>query len=58
MIDIDGVVGGLGELVEYADAAVRLGCGAEYCESEVVFRYYLRAGEGEEYAARCDFFDS
>jgi len=28
VIDIDGVVGGLGELVEYADAAVRLGCGA------------------------------
>ena len=48
MIDAHGVIGGLGELVQYAHATSRHGCCGEYGCAEVVLRHYLRAGEGKE----------
>ena len=51
VIDADGVVGWLGELVQDAYAATRHGCCGEYGRTEIVLRHHLRAGKGEEYAS-------
>ena len=41
MIDAYGMVGGLGELMQYAHATPRHGCCGKHCRTEVVLRYYL-----------------
>ena len=41
MVDADGMVGGLGELVQYAHSTARHGSCGKYCCAEVVLRYDL-----------------
>ena len=54
MVDVHGVVGGLVEAVEDADAAAGLGGGGEDREGEGLLVHHLRAAEGEHEAARGD----
>ena len=41
VVDADGMVGWLGELVQDAHAAARLGCGAEHGQAELLFVHCL-----------------
>lgn len=51
VVDVDRMVGRLRELMEDAYAATALCRGAEYCQTELLLRYSLRAGEGEQNTA-------
>ena len=42
MVDVDGVVGWLGELMQDAHRTTTLGCGGEDSEAELLFAYGLR----------------
>ena len=55
VVDIDGVVCWLVELVEYAYVAFALGGCSEYGEAKLVLVDCLGATEGEQYSARLDF---
>ena len=55
VVDVDGMVGGLGELMQDAHLAARLGCCAEHRQAELVLVHCLGAGKGEQDAARGDF---
>ena len=48
VVDVDGMVGRLGELVEDAYAATALGGCREYGQTELFAAHGLRAGEGEQ----------
>ena len=50
MVDIDGVVGGLGELVQDAHLAAALGGGGEHRHAELLLGHRLRAREGEQHS--------
>ena len=52
MIDVDGMVGWLMQLMQDANLPLCHGCRREDCHSELVFVDGLRAAEGEEDAAR------
>ena len=52
MVDVDGMVGRLRELMQNAHLAPRHGCRAEHCQTELLFRHRLRAGKREENASR------
>ena len=43
MVDVDGMVGGLGELVEDAHTAAGLGAGSEFGQAELYLGYCMRA---------------
>ena len=58
VVDADGVVGGLGELVEDFHFAAGVGCGCENGLAEKVFGHDLRAGESEDDPSRLDDFDA
>ena len=47
MVDVDGVVGGLVELVEYSYKTVALGGCRKDCKAELLFADGLRATECE-----------
>ena len=51
VVDVNRMVGGLGELVEDAHLATSDGCSREDRRAEELLRYRLRAGEGEENTA-------
>lgn len=55
MVDVDGVVGGLVELMENADVATALGSSCEHRETELVLVDCLRTREGEDNSAWLDF---
>lgn len=48
MVDVDRVVGRLGQLVQDAYAAPCHCSSGEYCRAEILLAYGLRAGEGKE----------
>ena len=51
MVNVYRMVGRLCKLVQYSDVALGdCRCGKYSC-AEVLFAYYLRAGEGEEYSS-------
>ena len=52
MVDVDGMVGRLVQLMEDAHLTMGLGGGGEDGVAEMLLRDHLRAGEGEEDAAR------
>ena len=58
MVDVDRMVGGLGELMEDAHLAARHCSCSEDGEAELLFGDGLRTGEGEEDASGRDFFKS
>lgn len=58
MVDVDGVVGGLVQLVEDAHLASRLGCRREHRLAEMLLADHLRATEGEEDATLADTLKS
>ena len=55
MIDVDGMVGGLVQLMEDAHVAAALGSSREHRHAELVLGDRLRTGEGEEDASGTDF---
>ena len=57
MVDIHGVIGWLRQLMQDANASARLGRGAEYSQTEVLFAHYLRAGEGEQDSSGLDLLE-
>ena len=52
MVDVDGMVGRLRELMQDAHLAPRHGRRAEYRKAELLLRHRLRAGKREENASR------
>lgn len=54
MIDIDGMIGRLMNLMQDAHLAVGLDCSSKYRITEVLLRHNLRAAEREEDASRLD----
>ena len=52
MVDVDGMVGRLMELVKDADTAPNFGSSTEHSTTEIVLSHHLRAGEGEKDTAR------
>ena len=58
MVDVDGVVGGLVQLVEDAHLASCLGCRREHRLAEMLLADHLRATEGEEDATLADTLKS
>ena len=57
MVDVDRMVARLGELVKDAHAASALCSGGKHGVTEVLLVHHLRAGEGEEDAARTYLFE-
>ena len=57
MVDVDRMVARLGELVKNAHAASALCSGGKHGVTEVLLVHHLRAGEGEEDAARTYLFE-
>ena len=57
VIYADGVVGGLGLLVQYAHLAAALSGGTEHGQAELLLAHGLRARECEQYAAGGDFLE-
>ena len=57
MVDVHRMVARLGELMQDAHAASALGSGGEDGIAEILLVHHLRAGEGEEDAARLDFLE-
>ena len=51
VVDVNGMVGRLVQLVQDAHRAASLSSSREYSIAEVVFCYHLRAGEGEQDSA-------
>ena len=58
MEDVDGMIGGLVELMQEAHVAVGKGGCSENGIAEIILCHYLRTGEGEEYASGTDFLES
>ena len=58
VVDVDGVVGWLVQLMKYAHVAPRLGCCGEHGCAELVFVDCLRATEGEQDATWLYLFKS
>ena len=58
MVDVDGMVGWLVQLMEDADFSLCHCCGSEDCHSELVLVDGLRAAEGEEDTAGLYLFES
>ena len=58
MEDVDGMIGGLVELMQDAHVAVGKGGCSENGIAEIILCHYLRTGEGEEYASGTDFLES
>ena len=58
MVDVDGMVGRLCELMQDAHLAAALCCCAEHSESELLLAHGLRAGEGEEHSPTLNLAES
>ena len=58
VVDADGMVGGMGQVADYADEAMGVGGGGENHGLEVVGRDGLRTAEGEKQAAGSDTLHS
>ena len=58
MIDIDGMIGRLMQLMQDAHFTLGKGCCRKYRITEMVFRDHLRTGEREENAALLNLFES
>jgi len=56
MIDIDGVIGRLGELMQNSHVPSRNGSRAKDSQTELFFGNHLRTGESEENTSRCNLF--
>ena len=56
MVDIDGMVGRLMQLVQDAHLATALRSGCEDSIPEVILRHHLRTAEGEQHASPTDAF--
>ena len=57
MINVNGMVGRLMELIEDTDTTPNLGSRAEHSATEIILGHHLRAGESEENAARRHSFE-
>ena len=58
MVDVDGMVGRLCELMQDAHLAAALCCCAEHSEPELLLAHGLRAGEGEEHSPTLNLAES
>ena len=57
VINVDGMVGWLGELVQDAHLSLGLGCCTENCKPELVLVHRLGTGKGEQDAAGGQFLE-
>lgn len=58
MVDIDGMVSRLMQLMQDANMATALGCRSEYSQTELILVDCLRTTESENNASRLDFLKS